>query len=133
MKIWIDGRIVDGADARVSVLDHGFLYGDGVFEGIRAYGGRVFRLERSPAPPRGTGARARARDPGRPRRRARASCSRRRARTAPPDAYVRFVVSRGVGALGVDPTTCPEPRVVCIVATIRIFPPEKLARGHRAS
>ncbi len=45
MKIWIDGRVVDGKDARVSVLDHGLLYGDGVFEGLRIYGRRVFRLE----------------------------------------------------------------------------------------
>jgi len=45
MKVWIEGRIVDGADARIPVTDHGLLYGDGVFEGIRLYGGRVFRLD----------------------------------------------------------------------------------------
>jgi branched-chain amino acid aminotransferase len=45
MKVWIDGRIVDGAEAKVPVTDHGFLYGDGVFEGIRVYARRVFRLE----------------------------------------------------------------------------------------
>ncbi len=45
MKVWIDGRVVDGDEARVPVTDHGLLYGDGLFEGIRVYGGRVFRLE----------------------------------------------------------------------------------------
>jgi branched-subunit amino acid aminotransferase/4-amino-4-deoxychorismate lyase len=45
MKVWIDGRIVDGSEARVPVADHGFLYGDGVFEGLRVYARRVFRLE----------------------------------------------------------------------------------------
>ena len=45
MKVWIEGRIVDGADARIPVTDHGLLYGDGVFEGIRLYSGRVFRLD----------------------------------------------------------------------------------------
>ena len=44
MKVWIDGRIVEGKDARLSVTDHGFLYGDGIFEGIRAYNNRVFKL-----------------------------------------------------------------------------------------
>ena len=129
MKIWIDGGIVSEQEARVSVLDHGFLYGDGVFEGIRAYGGRIFRLEdhlRRLA----TGARYLGLEiPGgidaarahRPRDGARA--------TALPDAYLRFVVSRGVGELGVDPTTCAEPRIVCIAATIRLFAPEKLAEG----
>ena len=45
MKVWIEGEVVDGSEARISVLDHGLLYGDGVFEGIRVYGRRVFRLE----------------------------------------------------------------------------------------
>ena len=45
MKVWIEGEVVDGSEARISVLDHGLLYGDGVFEGMRVYGRRVFRLE----------------------------------------------------------------------------------------
>ena len=45
MKVWIDGNIVEGKDAKLSVTDHGFLYGDGIFEGMRAYSGRLFRLE----------------------------------------------------------------------------------------
>jgi branched-chain amino acid aminotransferase len=128
MKIWIDGAVVSQAEARVSVLDHGFLYGDGVFEGLRAYEGRVFRLDdhlRRLA----AGARALALEiPGGLEAVRRIVLETARAHGA-PDAYLRFVVSRGVGELGVDPTTCPEPRVVCIAAGIRIFSPEKLAEG----
>jgi branched-chain amino acid aminotransferase len=128
MKIWIDGAIVSEQEARVSVLDHGFLYGDGVFEGIRGYGGRIFRLEdhlRRLA----TGARYLGLEiPGGIDAARRIILETARAQGL-PDAYLRFIVSRGVGELGVDPTTCPEPRIVCIAATIRLFSPEKLAEG----
>lgn len=128
MKIWIDGAVVSQDEARVPVLDHGFLYGDGVFEGIRAYGGRIFRLEdhlRRLA----AGARALALEiPGGIDGVRRVLLETARAH-GQPDAYLRLIVSRGVGELGVDPTSCPEPRVVCIAASIRIFPPEKLAEG----
>jgi len=128
MKVWIDGGICEPGAARVPVLDHGFLYGDGVFEGIRCYAGRVFRLEdhlRRLA----AGARALALDlPGGVEAMRRIVLDTARAH-GEPDAYVRLVVSRGVGELGVDPTTCPEPRVVCIAAGVRIYPAEKLAEG----
>jgi len=128
MKIWIDGAVVSQEAAKVSVLDHGFLYGDGVFEGIRAYGGRIFRLEdhlRRLA----AGARALALEiPGGLEGARRVILETARAH-GQADAYIRLVVSRGVGELGVDPTTCPEPRMVCIAAGIRIFAPEKLAEG----
>jgi branched-chain amino acid aminotransferase len=132
MKIWLDGRIVDGAEAKVSVLDHGFLYGDGVFEGMRIYSGRLFRFERhldrmeagarclGLTLPGGRGALA-ALTLATAREHLRASGEQ--------DAYVRLVVSRGVGELGVDPTSCPEPFVTCIVDKIRIFPEEKLRSG----
>jgi branched-chain amino acid aminotransferase len=128
MKIWIDGAVVSQEAAKVSVLDHGFLYGDGVFEGIRAYSGRIFRLEdhlRRLA----AGARALALEiPGGLEGARRVILETARAH-GQADAYIRLVVSRGVGELGVDPTTCPEPRMVCIAAGIRIFAPEKLAEG----
>ncbi len=128
MKAWIDGAIVAGEAARVPVLDHGFLYGDGVFEGIRAYSGRVFRLEdhlRRLA----TGARALALEiPGGLDAMRSIVLETLRAH-GEPDAYLRLVISRGVGELGVDPTTCPEPRVVCLAARVRLFPPEKLEEG----
>jgi branched-chain amino acid aminotransferase len=132
MKVWIDGRIVDGGEARVSVLDHGFLYGDGVFEGMRVYARRLFRLplhmSRLEAGARSLGIEL----PG-----GRAAIERLTLATAlahvrasgDPDAYVRLVISRGVGELGVDPTSCPAPFVVCIVDKIRLFPEEKLHSG----
>jgi branched-chain amino acid aminotransferase len=128
MKVWLDGAVVAGEEARVPVLDHGFLYGDGVFEGIRAYGGRVFRLEdhlRRLA----TGARALALEiPGGIEAVRRIVLETARAH-GEPDAYLRLIVSRGEGELGVDPTTCPAPRIVCIAAGVRLYGPEKLAAG----
>jgi branched-chain amino acid aminotransferase len=128
MKVWIDGRIVDGAEAKVPVTDHGFLYGDGVFEGIRVYARRVFRLEQHLAR-LAVSARAIGLEiPGGLDAVREILLATARAFGA-DDAYVRLIVSRGEGALGVDPTTCPRPRIVCIVDHIRIYPPEVLARG----
>ncbi|HXX48416.1 MAG TPA: aminotransferase class IV, partial [Myxococcota bacterium] len=128
MKVWIEGGIVEGTEARIPVTDHGLLYGDGVFEGIRLYGGRVFRLDahlerlRHSARaiglelPGGTAAVreiviATARAYGR------------------PEGYVRLLVTRGDGAMGVDPTRCPSPRVVCIACEIELYPEAKLRAG----
>jgi len=128
MKVWIDGRILDGAEARVPVTDHGFLYGDGVFEGIRVYARRVFRLEQHLAR-LAVSARSVGLDiPGGLDGAREIILATARAFGA-DDAYVRFIVSRGEGALGVDPTTCPTPRIVCIVDNIRLYPAEKLERG----
>jgi len=132
MKIWIDGRIVDGADARVSVLDHGFLYGDGVFEGMRVYSQRLFRCERH-LDRLEIGARCLglALPGGRDAIRALTLATAREyvRATREPDAYIRLVISRGVGELGVDPTNCPAPFVTCIVDKIRLFSEEKLRSG----
>lgn len=128
MKVWIDGRVVDGGEARVPVTDHGFLYGDGVFEGMRVYSRRLFRLDDHMARLR-TGARCIGLEiPGGTERMREVVLETARAFGA-DDAYVRLVVSRGEGALGVDPTTCPEPRVVCIVDHVRLYPEEALRRG----
>jgi len=128
MKVWLDGKVVEGADARVPVTDHGFLYGDGIFEGIRAYSGRVFRLadhmRRLAGGARAVGLQL----PGGIDGIREVVLETLRAH-GQPDAYVRLIVSRGVGALGVDPTTCTEPRLVCIADDVRLYPPETLARG----
>jgi len=128
MKVWIDGRIVEGREARVPVTDHGFLYGDGVFEGIRIYARRVFRLERHLARLAVSARAVGLEIPGGLDGAREIILATARAFGA-DDAYVRFIVSRGEGALGVDPTTCPEPRIVCIVDDIRLYPAEKLERG----
>ncbi len=128
MKVWIDGRIVDGAQARVPVTDHGFLYGDGVFEGIRVYARRVFRLEQHLARLAVSARSIGLEIPGGLDRAREIILASARAFGA-DDAYVRFIVSRGEGALGVDPTGCEAPRIVCIVDHIRLYPAEKLERG----
>ncbi len=128
MKVWIDGRVVEGHQARVPVLDHGFLYGDGVFEGIRIRERRIYRLD-DHLRRLSTGARAIGLElPGGLEAVRQALLASLRAFDR-DDAYARLIVTRGEGALGVDPTTCPRGRIVCIVDALRIFPPEKLASG----
>jgi branched-chain amino acid aminotransferase len=127
-KVWIDGEIVGIGEARVPVLDHGLLYGDGIFEGLRVYGGRVFRLAdhlRRLA----TGARVLGLElPGGISALEKIVLNTARA-YARPEAYVRLIVTRGEGELGVDPFTCPTPRVICIVSAISLFSEEKMRRG----
>jgi branched-chain amino acid aminotransferase len=128
MKVWIEGRIVDGADARIPVTDHGLLYGDGVFEGIRLYAGRVFKLdshlERLRHSARAIGLEL----PGGTAAVREIVIATARA-FGQPDGYVRLLVTRGDGAMGVDPTTCPSPRIVCIACEIGLYPEEKLRAG----
>jgi len=126
--IWIDGKYYDRDTAVVSVFDHGLLYGDGVFEGIRAYNGRIFRLEahldrllRS--------AKAILLDVplGRPEMLAMVNESFTKSRMR--DAYIRLVITRGVGDLGLDPRKCARPTIICIVDTIRLWPQDRYDRG----
>ncbi|MGK4007961.1 branched-chain-amino-acid transaminase [Sorangium sp. So ce1036] len=128
MKTWIDGRIVDAADATVSVTDHGLLYGDGVFEGIRVAAGRLFRIEHHLA--RLTlGAKALGLALPRPPGELRDIIEQTVRAHGEREAYVRLVVTRGVGPLGVDPTTCERPGLFCIVGSIRLFSEEQRQRG----
>ncbi|MFW5876456.1 MAG: aminotransferase class IV [Myxococcota bacterium] len=128
MRIAIDGTLVEPGHAHVSVLDHGLLYGDGIFEGMRVYHGRLFRLEDHLARlaigasalgltlPGGLDA---------VRRTVLATC----AAHGKPDAYVRLVVTRGEGPLGVDPTDCGPGRTICIVGDIALHSDATRARG----
>jgi branched-chain amino acid aminotransferase len=128
MKVWIDGRIVSEEEARVPVTDHGLLYGDGVFEGIRVCAGRVFRLHKHLAR-LAVGARVLALSlPYTLDELTRIVEDTVRA-FGQREAYVRLLVTRGVGPLGVDPTTCSQPRVVCIATTIALFSEEQRERG----
>ena len=128
MKVWIDGAIVEASEARVPVLDHGLLYGDGIFEGIRAYARGVFRLDDHLAR-LATSAKAIGLVLPLPVAAIRDVVLGTLRALGRDDAYVRLVVTRGVGALGVDPTTCPTPHLFCVAAEAQIYPPEKLARG----
>ncbi len=130
MIIYINGDYVPQEEARVSVLDRGYLYGDGVFEGIRAYNGRVFKLEEHidrlfdsahvllldiPLTPEElTGA-------------VLETCRR----NAITDGYIRIVVSRGVGDLGLDPNKCKKSTVVIIADRIQLYPEELYRSGMK--
>ncbi len=126
---WVDGRWHDdAATASVSVLDHGLLYGDGVFEGIRFYGGRPFllaaHLRRLRASARCLLLEVPLDDAALERLIAEAIV-----RCEDADGYLRLIVTRGPGALGVSPHTCPRPTVVLIAAPLQLYPPELYERG----
>lgn len=128
MKVWIDGRVVDASEARIPVTDHGLLYGDGIFEGIRIYGRQVFRLDdhlkRLASGARSIGLELPVSLDGV------AKIVLETARAFGQDeAYLRLVVTRGEGGLGVDPTSCLHPRLFCIAAQIDIFSPERVQSG----
>ncbi len=128
--IWLDGELVSREDAKVSVYDHGLLYGDGCFEGIRVYGGRVFKLrshlERlyrsadlirlAPAYPLAAIANA---------------VRETVAANGLKDAYIRILMTRGVGTLGLHPFRCPKPGTVVIVDAISLYPQELYERGMK--
>ena len=128
MKIYFNGKLVGAEQAKVSVFDHGLLYGDGVFEGIRSYDGLIFKLDEHInrlyesahtimlAIPNG--------------KRALADVVRQSLRVNRlRDAYVRLVVTRGVGDLGLDPRKCRQPTVFVIADKIALYPRSLYERG----
>ena len=128
MKIYVDGKYCDEKNAKVSVFDHGLLYGDGIFEGIRAYNGRVFRLKEHIDRlfysakailleiPLSHAAMMQA---------VVETCRKNKLR----DCYIRLVVTRGVGTLGLNPNRCKSPSVIIIADKIQIYPKEMYERG----
>jgi branched-chain amino acid aminotransferase len=130
LQIWLDGKLVPEEEAKVSVFDHGLLYGDGVFEGIRAYGGVVFRL-REHLDRLYNGARVIMLDiPVTQEEMTQAVLETIRANSL-RDAYIRLVVTRGVGDLGLDPRKCPRASVFIIAAGIALYPEEVYVKGLR--
>ena len=121
MKVNIDGKLYDKENAVVSVFDHGLLYGDGVFEGIRIYNGRIFELE---AHIERLYQSARAllleipKSPGALIRDVRETVEA----NAKTDGYIRLIVTRGRGNLGLDPASCDRPTVIIIVDDIQLYP-----------
>lgn len=126
--IWIDGAWVDRAAARISVFDHGLLYGDGVFEGIRAYNGRVFRLAEH-LDRLYDSARAIALAVPESRERLGAIIEEGVAGSGLRDAYIRPIVTRGDGDLGIDPRKCARASLIVIVDSIAMWSPEKYEKG----
>ncbi len=127
---YVNGRFVPREEAAVSVFDHGFLYGDGVFEGIRAYNGRVFRLE-AHLDRLYQSAKTILLEIPLSREEMREAILETLRRNGLRDAYIRPVVSRGVGDLGLDPRKCGRPTVVVIADAIQLYPPEAYQRGLR--
>jgi len=128
VKVFIDGKFVDEKNAKISVFDHGLLYGDGVFEGIRAYNGRVFKLKehvdrlyysakaillKIPMPRQAI------------TKAVLDTCRRNKIR----DGYIRLVVTRGVGTLGLDPDRCKKGSVIVIAGKIQLYPKELYEKG----
>ena len=128
MLIYLDGKLVPREEARVSVFDHGFLYGDGVFEGIRVYDGNVFRLEEHIDRLYESAKTIAMEIPLTPEQMTQAALDTVAA-NGRRDAYIRLVISRGPGDLGIDPHSCSRPTVVIIVGDIAIYPPELYDNG----
>ena len=128
LKIWLDGRLVPLAEAKISVFDHGLLYGDGVFEGLRSYGGRVFRLDAHLHRLENSARAIRLEIPMTRRELADATYETLKANSV-VDGYVRLVVTRGVGYLGLSPLKTARPSVYIIADQIELYPKELYEKG----
>jgi branched-chain amino acid aminotransferase len=130
LKIWINGKLLDKADAKISVFDHGLLYGDGVFEGIRVYDGRVFELDahlrrlyesakiiRLDIPLDSTELTA--------------AVKKTVKANAIVDGYIRLLVTRGPGSLGLNPFLCRECALIIIADKINVYPQELYETGMK--
>ncbi len=128
LKVYITGKYYDKQDAKISVYDHGFLYGDGVFEGLRSYRGRVFRLEQHLDRLWQSARAIRLEIPL-----ARPALAKAIVDTLElnkiEDGYIRLVVSRGAGSLGLDPHRTSDPQVVIITDHISLYPAELYQNG----
>ena len=128
MKIYLDGHFVSEKEAKVSVFDHGLLYGDGVFEGIRTYDGRVFRLDEHLDRLEESARSILLKLPMNRRELRDAvleTCRQNKLRNG----YIRLVVTRGLGSLGLNPFHCPKATVFIIGAKISLYPAGVYRRG----
>ena len=130
LKIWLGNKLVDEADAKISVFDHGLLYGDGVFEGIRVYSGRIFELD---AHIRRLYESAKGIRLDIPMGKAELIKAVEKTTEANSiiDGYIRLVVTRGVGTLGLNPFTCEEPGLFIIADNIQLYPEEFYEKGMK--
>jgi len=128
LKVWIDGKHYDKADAKISVYDHGLLYGDGVFEGIRVYNGKIFESELHFRRLYESAKAIRLVIPFSPEELKKATEETFKLNNF-TDCYVRLVVTRGVGYLGISPAKCPKSSVFIITDTIELYPREFYEKG----
>ncbi|MEY4612860.1 branched-chain-amino-acid transaminase [bacterium] len=127
-KIYMNGKLVEKADAVISVYDHGFLYGDGIFEGIRIYNSAVFKLHEHIVRLYESARHIDLNIPLTIAEMCKAVEDTVRA-NGKKDGYIRLVVSRGVGNLGLDPRKTTNPQIIIIVDDISIYPEEMYEKG----
>jgi branched-chain amino acid aminotransferase len=128
LTIYIDGKFLPESEAKISVFDHGLLYGDGVFEGIRFYNGRVFRLEEH-LDRLWDSARSICLEIPMTSREITDALLETIRQNDLREGYIRLVVTRGVGNLGLNPTQCKNPSVIIIATTIALYPREVYEKG----
>jgi branched-chain amino acid aminotransferase len=130
LKIWLNTGLVDESEAKISVFDHGLLYGDGVFEGIRVYSRKVFELEAHIKRLYESARAIRLTMPMNPKELTDALETTVKANGI-VDGYIRLVVTRGVGSLGLNPFTCERSGLFIIASTIQLYPEELYEKGMR--
>ena len=128
LKVYINGKLYDKDDAKTSVYDHGLLYGDGVFEGIRSYSGKVFRL-REHLDRLWNSAKAIWLEIPMTKDEMAQAIQDTLAANGIADGYIRVVVTRGVGTLGLDPNRCSHPQVIIITDLISLYPEDFYRNG----
>jgi len=130
MTIYLNGKLVPESEAVVSVFDHGLLYGDGVFEGIRIYNGRVFLLQEHLVRLYNSALAINLEIPMTMAEMTKAVVATCKANNL-SSGYIRLVITRGVGNLGINPYQCKTPQVIIIATTIQLYPPELYEKGLR--
>lgn len=130
LKIWIDGKLIDQQDAKISVFDHGLLYGDGVFEGIRVYNSRVFEMDAHIDRLYESARCIRLEIPFGRKKMTNVVNETVKANNI-IDGYIRLIVTRGVGNLGLNPFVCEPPSVIVIADSIQLYPEEFYEKGMK--
>ena len=130
LKIWLDDKLVDEADAKISIFDHGLLYGDGVFEGIRVYNGRVFELQ-THIRRLYESAKVIRLEIAMTKDKLISAVEKTVEANKVVDGYIRLVVTRGIGTLGLNPFVCENGRLFIIVDSIQLYPEELYEKGMK--
>ena len=130
LKIWLDDKLVDEAEAKISVFDHGLLYGDGVFEGIRVYNGRIFELEAHMKRLYESAKVIRLEVPM-SKSKLISAVEKTAEANGVIDGYIRLGVTRGVGTLGLNPFICEGGRLFIIADNIQLYPEELYEKGMK--
>jgi branched-chain amino acid aminotransferase len=128
LKIWLGDKLVDEAEARISVFDHGLLYGDGVFEGIRVYNGRIFEFDAHTRRLYESAKGIRL-DMPMSREQLIEATEKTVEANGVTEGYIRLVVTRGIGTLGLNPFVCKQGMIVIIASNVQLYPEELYEKG----